>query len=225
MFKKIVLVVAPHADDESLGCGGSLLKHKKNGDEVHWLIVTQISSNSGYSDEAVLNRQNEVLAVTEQYGFKSVHQLAYSPALLDTQSKSNLVDAFSIIINQIKPQIVYTPFRNDVHSDHEVVFDVVASTTKSFRYPFIEKILAYETLSETDFNIKPGNTTFSPNVFVDISEFMEKKILILKLYTSELGEFPFPRSIKAIRSLGHVRGAQAGCDSAEAFMLLKEIIK
>ena len=66
---------------------------------------------------------------------------------------------------------------------------------------------------------------FSPNVFVDISEFMEKKISILKLYTSEMGEFPFPRSIKAIKSLGHVRGVQAGCDSAEAFMLLKEIIK
>lgn len=225
MFNKRVLVVAPHADDESLGCGGTLLKHKQNGDEIHWLIVTQMSSACGYSEEAMLKRQEEVLAVTQQYGFKSVHQFAFSPALLDTESKSNLVDAFSAVMNQVKPQIVYTPFRNDVHSDHEVVFDVVASTTKSFRYPFIEKILAYETLSETDFNIKPGNTMFSPNVFVDISEFMEKKISILKLYASEMGEFPFPRSIKAIKSLGHVRGVQAGCDSAEAFMLLKEIIK
>ncbi|MCL1141725.1 PIG-L deacetylase family protein [Shewanella gaetbuli] len=225
MSNKSVLVVAPHADDESLGCGGTLLKHKQNGDEIHWLIVTNMSSDSGYSEQAILKRQHEVAAVTKQYGFKSVHQLAFSPAFLDTESKSNLVSAFSSIINQVKPQIVYSPFRNDVHSDHEVVFDIVASTTKSFRYPFIEKILAYETLSETDFNIKPGNAIFSPNVFVDISEFVEKKIAILSLYTSELGEFPFPRSLTAVKSLGHIRGVQAGCESAEAFMLLKEIIK
>ena len=142
---------------------------------------------------------------------------------METIPKNEIIGAVSKCIKAVEPEIIYSPYRNDAHSDHEVVFDTVMSSTKSFRYPFIKRILVYETLSETDFGLKPEDTGFRPNVFTDISMFLEKKLDILDLYESEMGNFPFPRSRKAISSLAYLRGVQANCEAAEAFMLIKEI--
>jgi LmbE family N-acetylglucosaminyl deacetylase len=102
-----------------------------------------------------------------------------------------------------------------------VVFNAVAAGTKWFRHPSVRRVLAYETLSETDFglNASPG---FKPNVFVDITHFIDKKIEAANVYASELGKFPFPRSPEAIRALASVRGATSGFQAAEAFELLRE---
>ena len=113
------------------------------------------------------------------------------------------------------------PHRGDVHTDHQVVFDAVGACCKWFRYPSVKRVLAYETLSETEFGLNP-QAGFQPNMFVDISLFMERKLELLKIYQSELGEFPFPRSITAVRALAQYRGATSGFEGAEAFMLLRE---
>jgi LmbE family N-acetylglucosaminyl deacetylase len=102
-----------------------------------------------------------------------------------------------------------------------VVFDAVASCTKWFRYPSINRILAYETLSETDFGLSTEQA-FRPNVFVDIESFLDRKLQAMEVYKSEMGEFPFPRSREAIRALAAVRGAASGFKAAEAFELLRE---
>jgi N-acetylglucosamine malate deacetylase 1 len=117
----------------------------------------------------------------------------------------------------------YLPFPGDVHSDHEVVFDACVACSKSFRYPFIRRILAYETLSETEFGISPEVSGFRPNLWVDISSYMVQKIEIMKMYEGEMGEHPFPRSERNIRALATVRGARSGQQSAEAFMILEEL--
>lgn len=225
MVNKKVLVVAPHADDESLGCGGTILNHLSKGDEVYWLLVTGMSEESGFNQEQITKRQQEICEVSELYGFKKVYELFLPPAALEMLPKGDVVAKISAVIKDVEPEIIYTVYRNDAHSDHEIVFDAVASASKVFRYPFVEKVLAYETLSETDFGLKPEDGGFRPNVFVDITPYLEKKLNILDVFESEMGEFPFPRSRKAITALSHVRGVQAGCDSAEAFMLLKEIIR
>jgi LmbE family N-acetylglucosaminyl deacetylase len=223
MDKKIVLVVAPHADDESLGCGGTLLKHLDRGDEVHWLLVTGMSTSSGFSEAQINQRKQEISTVTDMYGFSSVHELKLPPAALDTLPKGDVVVAISTVIKLVQPQVVYTVYRNDAHSDHEVVFDAVISATKSFRYPCVERILSYETISETDFGMKPEDGGFRPNVYMNISKFLERKLDILDVFSSEMGDFPFPRSRKALEALASLRGVQSSCDAAEAFMLLKEI--
>ena len=115
--------------------------------------------------------------------------------------------------------------RSDAHSDHRVVFDAVMSCTKSFRYPYVKKVLMYECLSETEFAPILPERVFQPNYFVDISDFIGNKIEIMKIFESELGEHPFPRSIKNIESLAIYRGATVGVNFAEAFQLIKYIDK
>ena len=81
-----------------------------------------------------------------------------------------------------------------------------------------------ETLSETEFSFCINEGNFFPNVFVDISNVMDKKIEIMNIYENEIGDHPFPRSEKNIRALATFRGATSGCDYAESFMLVKEIL-
>jgi LmbE family N-acetylglucosaminyl deacetylase len=147
--------------------------------------------------------------------------LNYPTTRLDTVSMGELVAAISKVILDFQPEEVLVPFWGDAHTDHRIVFDAVAACTKWFRYPTIKRVLAYETLSETDSSIGRHNA-FDPNVFIDISDWLEEKIQTLNYYQSELGEFPFPRSEEAVRALGQVRGAASGFRAAEAFMLLKE---
>lgn len=220
-----VLVVAPHADDESLGCGGTLLKHLLSGDELHWLLVTGMSSESGFPLERIAARAAEIKEVGERYGFSSITELMFPPARLGELSESELIGRISEAILQIRPEVVYTVYRNDAHSDHEAVYDAVMASTKSFRYPFIQRVLAYETISETDFGLKPEDGGFRPNVYMNIEGFLKEKLDILELFKSEMGQFPFPRSREAVEALAKVRGVQCGCRAAEAFMLIKEINK
>jgi N-acetylglucosamine malate deacetylase 1 len=219
-----IIVVAPHADDETLGCGGTLLRHINEGDEVHWLLVTDMSKGTNFSDEQIKIRKGEIAQVCSAYNFSELHELNLPPAALDTLPRGNLVAAITGIFTKIQPETVYTVYRNDAHSDHELVYDAVMSATKSFRYPFVKRVLAYETISETDFGMKPEDGGFRPNVFINIENYIEKKLNILECYKSEIGEFPFPRSRIAINALAQVRGAQSNCQAAEAFILIKELL-
>lgn len=221
---KKVLVIAPHADDETLGCGGTILRYVEDGYEVHWLLVTSVAEQYGYSLNKVNERRQEIIVASEMYGLSSVYELGLRPAALDTVSKGELISGISKFINQIQPEEVYTVYRNDAHSDHEAVYDAVMAATKTFRYPFIKRVLAYETISETDFGMKPEDRGFRPNVFIGIGDQLERKLEILEIYESEIGEFPFPRSRMAVEALARLRGAQSNQMAAEAFMLLKEII-
>ena len=127
------------------------------------------------------------------------------------------------MIADVRPSEVYTPFAGDAHSDHKVVFAAVAAATKIFRHSYIKRVLAYETLSETDFSLDGVASSFIPNIFVNIEGYLEKKLDVLSLYKSEIDDFPFPRSFKALKALASLRGAQAGCQDAEAFVLLKAV--
>lgn len=218
-----VLVVAPHPDDETLGCGGTLLRHVAAGDSVHWLIVTDMGIEYGFSKGQVSQRQAEIQQVAMAFGFRKVHNLGLPPAKLDTVSIGDLVLSIGQIIQQISPAVVYLPFRGDVHTDHAVVFDAVTSCAKWFRYGSILRVLCYETLSETEFGLTHGGARFSPNSFMDITPYIDRKIEIAQIYKEEIGEFPFPRSAGALRALAQVRGATCGCHAAESFMILREI--
>lgn len=220
---KKILVVAPHPDDETIGCGGTLLKNKLEGNKIYWLIVTAFTKDEGYSDEVIKKRDNEIEKINSLYNFNAVFRLNYPTAKLDTLPLQDLITKVSQIINKIEPEVVYIPHPGDIHTDHKVVFQVLSACTKHFRYPFIKRVLAYEAISETDFNINPEVIPFHPNVFVDISEFLEQKLQIVNNYAGEIQNFPFPRSLETMRALAMLRGSAIGCRAAEAFVLLKEI--
>ncbi|MBF0928156.1 MAG: PIG-L family deacetylase [Campylobacter concisus] len=218
-MKNVVLVIAVHPDDETLGCGGTLLKHKASGDEVHWLICTTIDRTNSYYK----TREDELKRVADAYEFNSVNNLRLKTMQVDEYGMSGLIDKISNVINTIKPNIIYLPFKGDVHSDHRKIFEASYSCTKSFRYPFIKKIYMMEILSETEFAPSTKEDSFIPNTFVDVSAYFEKKIEIMKIFKSEISMHPFPRSERNLKSLATLRGATAGCEYAESFVLLKEI--
>ena len=214
-----VLVIAVHPDDETLGCGGTLLKHKENRDEIHWLICTQTDPKNDFYKI----REREIQEVSDLYNFDSLKNLKLNTMQIDQYSMSELIEKISKIVNQIKPDTIYLPFKNDIHSDHRKIFEASFSCTKSFRYPFIKTIYMMETLSETEFAPSTKEDSFIPNVFVDISKFIDRIIEIINRYKSEIQRHPFPRSEKNIKALATIRGASANCEYAESFMLLKEI--
>ena len=216
-----ILVIAPHPDDETLGCGGTLLRHKADGDEIYWLIVTGISEDAGWSNDTVEKRDNEIDAVAEKYGFSDVFNLRLPTTKMDTLPVSDLIGEISNVYKKVEPDIIYMPFPYDVHTDHQIIAKALQSTLKWFRYPHIKKVYMYETPSETEFNFVE-NRLFRPNVFVNISLYLDDKIEVMKTYAGEMGEFPFPRSEKAMRALTTLRGSQSGFESAEAFELFFE---
>jgi LmbE family N-acetylglucosaminyl deacetylase len=220
-----VIIISAHPDDETLGAGGTLLKHKQQGDEINWLIVTDVFENEGFSVERVLSRKLEIDIVSKLYSFENVYKLGYPTMKLNDTLLVDLVNKISNIFQQLKPEIIYVMNRSDAHSDHRIVFDAVMSCTKSFRYPSVKKVLMYECLSETELAPILPERVFQPNYFVDISDFIDKKIEIMKTFDSELEEHPFPRSIKNIEALATFRGATVGVFYAEAFQLIKYIDK
>ncbi|BCB96331.1 GlcNAc-PI de-N-acetylase [Dissulfurispira thermophila] len=221
---KNILIVSPHPDDETLGAGGIIIKHKEEGTSdatrIYWCNITNVKVEYGFSEEDVKRRNEEIKQVISMYGFNGFFNFELKPSSLTDNEIPILIENFSKVINKVKPNILYIPFFNDPHSDHRVVFKALYPFFKSFRYPFIKKILMMEIISETD---NQFTNPFKPNVFVDISDYIEKKLQIISIYKSELGIHPFPRSLENIKNLAAYRGSQCNCKYAESFMLLKEI--
>ena len=219
-MNKRLLVIAPHPDDEVLGVGGTILRAKAEGHSVAWVIVTEISEKAGWSAKKVTERSNEIEAVNKIMGFDKVYKLGFPTMALDQISIASIVTELSHVVSSFKPTDIYLPHLGDAHSDHKAVFEASISSTKWFRHQYVERVFAYEVLSETDAGLSP-DSRFHPNWFVDISPFIEKKLQAMGIYFSEVEDFPFPRSFKAIESLASFRGAASGFIAAEAFQLLR----
>lgn len=220
---KRLLVVSPHPDDETLGCGGTLLRLVSEGAEAHWLNVTDMSVEFGYELERIKTRNSEIAKVRDALGFSGMTNLGMKPAGLDEYPIGDIVAGISRAIKSFEPDTLFLPFYGDPHSDHRKVFDAAFACTKPFRFPFIKNVIMMEIVSETDHAPALPETAFLPNMFFDISGYLDRKVEILNIYESEVGNHPFPRSVDNVRALALHRGAQSGCEHAEAFMLLKEL--
>ena len=216
-----VLVIAPHPDDETLGCGGTIYRHKQEGDELCWTIITGISEDLGWSEAEVKKRDSEIDTAAKQYGFSNVFKFRLPTTKLDTLPLTGLIEKITDVYKKIEPEIIYMPYAYDVHTDHQIIAKALQSTFKWFRYPHIQKVLMYESPSETEFNFMEKRT-FTPNVFVNISDYLDDKIETMKIYYGEMLDFPFPRSEKTMRSMAAFRGSQSGYEAAEAFELVYE---
>jgi LmbE family N-acetylglucosaminyl deacetylase len=213
------IIVAPHPDDEILGAGGTMIRRKAEGGVTAWLIVTCISVNGGWTEEAVLQREKEINKVRKLLQFDEIFYLKLPTASLDQLPIKSIVESISNVFSRYQPNEVFLPHISDIHSDHRIVNQATVSCTKWFRHPYINRVLSYETPSETDFGIG-DRSYFRPNYIVDISSQIEQKLDALKAYESEIGAPPFPRSLDLVRALSQVRGATAGYKAAEAFELL-----
>ena len=219
---KNILFVSPHPDDETLGCGGTIFHHKKKKDNIFLLIVTNLGEDFGWSKKSIVRRTKEIEKIKKFYNFKEVFHLNFPTKYLETIPVSKIIDEISKIIKKTNSQILYIPAKDDIHTDHQVVSKACLSSIKWFRNPTVKKVMGYEVISETNFNF--SKNSFKPNIFIDITPFIKKKISAMKIYKSEIKKHPFPRSEKAIKSLAILRGSQSGKHFAEAFQLYIEIL-
>lgn len=216
-----VLAIAVHPDDETLGCGGALLRHAHEGDSLHWLLVT--AADAKHYDEATRAVQEaQVTQVSAAYPFESQHWLKQPTAHLDLLPTGDLVRLIGAAIAEIRPEVVYVPSVVDVHSDHQIVHQASMSVLKAFSMKSlgVRRILACEVVSETD----AGAGGFTPDVFVDVTDHLERKIAIFANYVGQEHEEWLPRTASSIRALARHRGATVGVEYAEAFHLIRELL-
>lgn len=216
------LFFAVHPDDETLGAGGTILRFRGMGDENFWCILTNIGESATF---AHLNetRTKEIDKVGQKYGFKKIYHLPFETMGLDTYSMTSIINELTAIINQVQPDRIFIPYKYDAHSDHKRAYTALSPFLKTFRYPSIKEVYCMETISETDITCLDSREVFVPNAFFDITSTFSEKCEIMKIYSSELGNHPFPRSLRTIEAQALLRGSQAGVEYAEAFMLIKKI--
>jgi LmbE family N-acetylglucosaminyl deacetylase len=220
-----ILVISAHPDDETLGCGGTLLNHKAHGDELFWLIATQ-GYEPQWSAEILQRKATEIEQVAQEYGMTQIFKLGFPTARLDTLPQIDLINRVREVIADVKPEVVYLIHDGDVHTDHHAVFTATMSVLKPFYTSRlgVRRILCYETLSSTDAAPARCDRMFVPTVLGDITLYIERKIEIMGLYHTEAQLDPFPRGPSAIRALARYRGSMISLEYAEAFMLIRELI-
>jgi N-acetylglucosamine malate deacetylase 1 len=218
-------VVAPHADDETIGMGGTIAKLTAIGAAVTIGVVTgpglgdhptiPAEAFRTVREEAV--RAHRVLGVTETI-FGDVPAVGVAGLSLAERNAS-----VGELVERVRPEVLFCPFPFDLHADHRMIFEAltVAWRPSNDVGRRIQAILCYETMSETHWNppyLEPG---FLPNVASDIAESLATKLAALREYESQLRPPPHARSLQAIEGLARFRGGQFGFGAAEAFVLVR----
>lgn len=221
-----VLVVAAHPDDEMLGCGAAMAKHAAQGDRVRILIlgsgITARKDVTAASRRKLLNalRQSAERAC-RAVGAEQLIVKDFPDNKFDSVPLLDIVQTIEEVVGEFRPNVVYTHHSLDVNIDHQRVAGAMQAVARPMRGSSIDRILAFEVASATEWNFFRA-PRFSPNVFVDVSGCIDKKMDAMKCYGSELREFPHPRSLEYLAALAKVRGGQSGLLAAEAFELVYE---
>lgn len=215
-----VLVIAPHRDDEMLGVGGTLLKHKANGDHITVCIVAAREGEVLSPKAEILHKG--MLAAHEYCHIDEYIGLPFRPCEFELVNRKVFNKAFLDLIKNVKPDVVYLPFWGDMQKDHQMVTEAaMVALREKYNHP-VKAIYAYETLSETGINLPTENYAFIPNVFVDITDYLEDKKKALSFYETQIFPFPDLRSLEAVEALAKFRGATINVNAAEAFVLIRE---
>lgn len=217
-----ILIIAPHPDDEILGCGGVIAKYIKEGNEVKILVMTRGTSEL-YPDKAIDEVRQEARDSHKYLGVSETIFFDFPAPVLDQVPSYKMSMEISKVINSYRPEIVYVPHRGDIHKDHRMVFESALVSMRPINNCSVREIYAYETLSETEWAPPFGDDVFIPNVFVDITRYLEIKKQAMKYFNSQLRAFPSSRSLTAIDSLSKFRGVTVNVEAAEAFMLIRKI--
>ncbi|MFH1096479.1 MAG: PIG-L deacetylase family protein [Candidatus Desantisbacteria bacterium] len=217
-----ILVIAAHPDDELLGLGGSLIKHVQDGCDVHVVIMSE-GASSRYEDGMKNKLKESAYKAGEVMGINQVHFCDMPDQRMDGIPLLDVIKPIEILIKQIEPETIYVHHHGDVNQDHRVVFEATMVASRPVKGSSVKKILCYETPSSTEWCPSFPDRVFMPNVFVDISGTIEKKLDAFRCYESEIGEFPHPRSIEALRNTAKQWGSRVGLKYAEAFELIRWI--
>ena len=218
-----VLVVAPHPDDEVLGCGGVIARHVSIGDDVYVVVVSKGAADV-FPQALVDQVRQEAVVANKLLGTKRMFFLDFPAPRLDSVSTSTLAGALQDVIVQVQAATVYLPHHGDIHGDHKAAYwaTLVASRPNGGFLP--RRLLCYETPSETEWGAPIASDAFVPTVFADISKYLGVKLEAMKCYASQLAPSPRARSLASIEALARVRGSAIGVAAAEAFSLVREVL-
>ena len=217
-----VLVIAPHPDDEILGVGGTIAKRATNGDSVYVCVVTK-AGEPLFQAELVEQCRKECREADRFLGVKETFFLDFPAVRLEEIPRYKLNDGLMKAVQRTKPDEVYIPHRGDMQLDHKMIVDAAMVALRPKYEHVVKRIYAYETLSETGWDIPNTINEFIPTVYEDISNSLEKKLNAMNIFQSQLAEFPAARSLGAIEALAKYRGATVNVMAAEAFTLIREI--
>ena len=218
------LVIAPHPDDEILGCGGTMKRLSQAGQEV---IVTVVTTGQppAYAESEIARVRSEAEQAHALLGVRETCWLGLPAARLSETPHSELNAALHKVMQKVDPATLLIPFAGDIHRDHQLTFLSALVAARPHQEKFPRRILAYETLSETNWNAPYLSPGFLPNVFIDISETLEAKLEAMALFGSQLRAFPHERSAEALRALARLRGAAMHMHAAEAFVLVRQVVE
>lgn len=219
----IVLVIAPHPDDEVLGVGGTMAKYVDEGHKVYVCVVT-CGHPSMFPDNIIKKVRKEALDAHSFLGIKDTIFLDFPAVLFDEIPKHEVNAKIFDVINGIAPDIVFIPHFGDMHLDHYIVSQATMVGVRPIREHKVLEVYSYETLSETEWNIPHVSNVFLPNTWINIGDYLDKKLEAMEIFTTQLTKFPHPRSLEAIESLAKLRGSTIGVNAAEAFTLIRKIV-
>lgn len=221
-----VLCVAAHPDDEILGVGGTLTRHAEAGEDVHICIlsdgVTSRYNEENAAQEEINQRRNRAREACETLGATvSLHR--FPDNSFDTVPLLDIVQTIEGEIQEHTPNIVYTHHYGDLNIDHELTCRATVTATRPLADSSVDRVLAYETLSASEWSVPDTSNSFQPTSFVDISSYLDVKLDALTVYENELRESPHPRTVETVRKNAEVWGAKAGLEAAEPFEVLREV--
>lgn len=221
-----ILILAPHADDEVLGVGGTIARAIQDGHQVTVAVLTGHGEQSHpiWPPETWDVIRRECRSACAILGVTDLMFRDLPAACLDHFPTWKINSIVAELINEVAPDEIYVPFAHDLHHDHQAITYAAVVATRPYlpAGKRVRRVLAYETLSETHLAPPYLYPAFQPNVFVDISLHLERKVAAMIAYKSQLQADPLPRSVETLRALARVRGSHMGVNAAEAFVLLRE---
>ncbi len=217
-----ILVIAPHPDDEVLGCGGTIAYHTQKGDTVHVCFATK-AYTPDWSESYIEHRATEIKNAHALLGIAQAHYLDFPTVKLDTIPQKEINDALARVVSEVAPEVVYLPHAGDMHRDHTIMYHAGLVVTRPSSQSSVKKVLCYETVSETEWD--PTSIPFRAQCYQNIEQYLDIKIKAMQAYDSELKASPHPRSVEVLEALARKRGSESNMHAAEAFMLVREIQK
>lgn len=220
-----VLVVGAHPDDEILGCGASIARHIAEGAQVAVLLLADGvgARDPAFRELELAARRQAAFDACAELGVVDLTLLAYPDNRMDQVELLDIVQDIERVMARCRPDTVYTHNASDVNIDHRRVHDAVVAACRPQPGCSVRQLLFFETPSSTEWRPPSSVTAFAPNWFVDVSDYLPKKLAALSLYSEELRDFPHPRSLEAVDALARWRGATVGVRAAEAFELGRKI--
>lgn len=221
---KTVLVIGAHADDEVLGCGGTMARLAAEGADVHvFLLADGETARDGAGLVETQARGAAAAEAARILGCKSTVGHAFPDNRLDSVDLLDIVKVIEKRISALRPDTVFTHHNGDVNIDHRRVHEAVLAACRPQPGHPVNDLLFYEVASSTEWRPAGSGLPFVPSVYFDISSTLAAKRAALMAYAAEMRDFPHARSIEAVAALAQWRGATVGVDAAEAFVLGRSI--